>query len=320
MYNEEFKNKFLKERGPNGTMSALFKSVEEIEVQKNVDLCQMDISDIIKPIERYCGVRSVNIDNVLSGIKNYCLYCKSVGMTVNEDLIAGFEVDLSESMRRFMFQSPNELYTSMNSVFFLPEEETADSLYRAFLWCAYAGIPYSKRDAILRSRVENYDKNNNLLTINHQSYKLEEEARKDFLNIQSLSAFKYIHPLYTHTPYKQRFLSQYLFRGIENATKNNEGHITFNTVSASITKKMKKDESKVFRYKNIYMSGMFYRAYIAEKKGLKPDFTRYVLNETGVSVHPLKPGEGTSKKREEAQRYLRLAIRDYESWKKAFEL
>lgn len=321
MYNEEFKVGFTGRPDKSTPAVAFFKHTEKTEQEYKMDLCQMD-EDIVKALaESYCGARSINIDSIQLVIQKYVEYCIGKGVDANKHLLKKIDIDLSSGMRKLMFSSPQDLLASMNNTFFPPSEKTVDSLYRGFLWCAFIGVPYKHHKKILITKTDELNLDLKQIIISHKIFELPDECLDDFHNLRYLNEFKYIHPLYSKTTYKQRVLSQYLFRGVDNKLSGGTGYISFSSIANAIRKKQSLTDGRIFRFTNVYRSGVFYRALLLERNGLRPDFNQFILDETGVEgVEGLRNGKITPSKRKEVHRCYNYAMKDYAAWKKAFNL
>ena len=320
MYNEQLKEAFIESR--KEVNKSFFEVFEKFEKKEGVDLCQLSTASAKEGLSEYAGFRSSNGDNYSSHLKQYCIFCENEGLDINRELLSVGGLDLTPGARKYLVSSPKQLYETMNESFWAPEHQTLDCLYRCFLWCAFSGVPYEDIKKVATARRDALDIDKRTIVINDITYELYEESIEDFKNLKYMEEYKIIHPSYAKVVWKQRVFSMFLFRGQDNARSNKTGYASTNTLLSAIKLKQNKSNTKkVLRYKNVYISGIFYRAYQAEQCGLEPDFSKYFWRDSEQrALAPLKPGQKPDKSRKRLLQSYRFMRRDYETWKNAFNL
>ena len=320
MFNPNLKNEYLSDCKNKNRAISVFKRSEKYEVAVNTDLCALDADTVKAIISNHSGNNVKNVRNTISTIRGYCSWCEHRGIEINQDLFNIKQVDQSIGIKRTMVSSPARLKSILDIIFSKPEEETDECLIKCFLWCAFLGVPTEISGSVLKILKQELDLDNNVVTIAGQRYELYKESIDDFYNLKFLDQFAFEHPGYKNKIYRKRVGGNYLFRGLESG-KNKTGYITKTALVSRIDKKMK-GMDRSLRYSDIYLSGIFYRAYELELEGFEPDFTKHLQYRFGdVDLTRLPRGSmANTQNRISAQSWYRDTLTNYNNWKKAFRL
>ena len=320
MFNAELKNKYLSGCKSKVNPERLFKKSRDYETAANLDLCQLDVETVNKLISYNSGYNIKTARTLISALRRYCLWCKEQGIDVNPDLLSIKNVDQTIGVKRSMVSSPSRLKSIMDYIFSRPDEQTDECLLKCFLWCAFFGVPTESVDFVCEVLKTDLDIEKGIIVVDNCSYEMYEESIPDFFNLKNLNAFAFRHPTYKSVVYRKRIQSDYLFRGLESG-KSKTGHINAGTMISKIGSITRGGE-RTLRYSDIYLSGIFYRAFQLETEGFTPDFTKYIQSRFGdVDLSRLPRNSNlNSQRRISAQNWYRDLLTNYEVWKKAFRL
>lgn len=320
MYNEDVKATYLSCCKNKRNTILLFKKSERYEREAKTDLCKLSSETVKGIIANHYGNSIKSARSAVSVLKGYCRWCKDQGFDINYELLSIKDVDQSISTKKAMVSSPGRLQSILDIIFSKPEEETDECLMKCYLWCAFFGVPAEESKYIFETLKTDLDLDNLIITVADHRYEMYEESAPDFYNLKTLDTFAFSHPTYKKIIRRKRLSSDYLFRGVESG-KNKIGHVTQSSIISRIGKKMR-GKNRSLRYYDIYLSGVFYRAYQLEKEGFAPDFTRYLQYRFGdidLSRLPRNSFQN-SKTRMVAMSWYRDLLTNYDAWKKAFRL
>lgn len=124
MYNQEIKEKFIKETTANwvksNSCSAVFESIGIVEYDKQIDLAQMQISDAVLAIS-HCNISTYSTAfSAISTIRSYVKWCAKANCmsNINIDIlnISIDDIDISDGLSKCLFKDESDLISSMRSV------------------------------------------------------------------------------------------------------------------------------------------------------------------------------------------------------------
>lgn len=350
LYNERRKTSFINEGGfkPSVANSArrIFIWYADMERSLDMDLCEWP-AEVLEPfVNSQSGLRSKSVSVVLTILKKYIRWCEDNGYKTS-DAIRRIRIDAYEKIRSQMIPNPYALRKKLDEHFDLPEEETVDIVYRVYLWMAFAGI--EDEDAIL---VRDVDVNFRKMTITSdlKSYEIYRDALDDFYAACNLREFRYVHTDPDYTTMRDRVEGNTIVRGLKSNTDNlmsirpvinkklrynkeerlrqreREKHLkALKKEAASANKQIEivnveepsGKQVNTMSYDRIRLSGLFYRAFVREQAGEKPDFSQFI---TAQIARKEKPYKYTQSRTEATviNQFQREYMTDYENWKSAF--
>lgn len=306
MYNEDRKLKFIQDtKESNSYGISIFSTTAIVEEQLDMDLCILPADAIQSIFDKHFGVRKKSLLNVVSFIMSYYAWCKDKGFEIG-DGIYNVNIDSKEKIKMMMVSSPKHLDIVLNKLFDDVELETIDCLYRSVFWLAFSGM--EDLADILEVTIDEIDLAELIVRHNGKRYELPRESIRSIRNSCELDEFTYIHPNYSKEIKRKRRDNRYLFRAIK-AEK-----INVNTFKSSVGKIIAKNDIKL-TIRNVFLSGVFFRAYENQRSGFNPDFS-------SIAMEKLLKGRRKFDANHQAVGILagieRELYEDYERWKDAF--
>lgn len=303
MYNEGRKIRFLEEtRSSAGFGRSVFRTTEPYEEEAEKDLCELSTEVLQDIANSNFGTRTRSMDSTIAFLRSYVTWCKEQNYQTC-DGVYGVKTQLDAKMKRYMVASPKHLQAMIDKAFLPVESNTVDCIYRCYLWMAFSGIEESETFEV---KVDEVDFVSMLIIHGGKSFELYREAIPAFRLGCEATEFEYQHPKYTQK--RDRFPGEHLMRGIRSEK------LKSNTVK-SIVQKAFKAGGVELTYNKIRLSGVFYRAYEAERVGKPVDFDDL------IAEHIIKMGSTYHKsytRSKVANLLKRDLFNDYACWKAAF--
>lgn len=303
MYNEERKLAFLKETRQSSDYGiSVFNATKEAEETADKDLCELNAADIQGLFDRHFGVRKRATDSAVALMQSYVRWCREQGYTTSDGAFE-LDIDMSAKIRRTMVMSPYDLNQILNETFDPISDKTVDCLYRCYLWMAFIGI---KDTVAIDIKVDQIDLDAMLIHVSDRDYDIYGEAAPALRVACEATEFTYKHAKYTTT--RSRFPGSKLFRGVRSDS------IQLSTIRAAVGHALAK-KGYTISYTKLYLSGIFYKAYEAERRGFAVNFDEMVIEQLKSTDRVFS--ERYSEKK--AARTIRQDFfDDYERWKQAF--
>lgn len=310
MYNEEIKNRFISEYSSNAytikRLVNIFKAFAPYEEEWGVDMCAASIEQLTQVMDRIIGVRTSNRAVTVSSLRQYARWCLSnniPGATTNLLELNDFGVS---RIRERMVSSPEHLQRCLDAIFPRAEDHMYDNIFRGFMWLAFSGIPESECANITVDHVDSWART---IEYNDEVYTIYVESIPVFSH---LCKSNYL--MCDYVRYKKDCLrspGNQLLRGIKSGND-----MTVDVLTHSCCRKIRQARKVVpdciqLRYGNIWLSGMFYRMYEAERSGTAPDFVEFVVKQYAGKIKP---------NNRRFSQVVRDCETDYSRWKIAFEL
>lgn len=318
MYNEDLKlqfiEKFSKSESYTAVCTALFNSCEKFEISHGDDLCTMDEQEMQRLINGVSGMRAKSALANLSIIRLYSTWCINQKVPNAKNSAACIKHSDGDKIRERMVPNPMYLQIYLDDMYDPESEETIDNMYRCYHWLAFMGV---KEEDILSIKCSDVDFENMVVRYGDEELPIYREAMKSIKNCAKLMCFKYKHPNYQGGwIYRNRYDGDMLIRGIRAKPSLQTLH-----VEISRKAKAKFEDGKIsarLSFYRLWLSGLFYRTYESECRGIKVDFMSAAVGYTDGRVYKLDKSFATVKSI--TSKISRDYMEDYKRWKEAFNL
>lgn len=310
MYNEELKSKFIRDY----TMSIktaqlcrlIFDSIAKYEQQWDADICTKSENELHPVIDSISGMRNKTTERHLLVLRDYAKWCIAMKVEDACDSILHIKTTGVEKIRQQTVASPQHLQDYLNNICDPESAETTDNIYRCYYWLAYIGL---KEEDIFRVKCSDVDFLDMLVRCGEEDYPFYRESIQALRNCATLTKFVYKNPKFwpERIEYHDRAEGDTLVRGIRSTPT-----IRYFRVELSRRSKAKNDEGKTdlkLSYYRVWLSGVFYRIYEIERRGVSIDFNDIIfefLNKT--------EDLSDSRRRQIVKEYME----DYIRWKLAY--
>lgn len=310
MYNEELKNRFLSEYSDSENTIRRIKNTFEMlapyEEQWGADICTKSGEDLRVAFENTLGIRASNRTVVLSTLKQYINWCVANEVHgANAEFIDTKDVGTGKILEH-MVKSPEHLQSCLNAIFPPAEEKMFDNIFRCFMWLAFSGINENDCIHITRDHIVPWDR---AIIYNDVSYPIYKESIPVFDHLCRAKSLKCDFVRYQKI--HDRVPGSQLLRGVKG-----ESGVDLEVLVHNCSRKIRIARKTMpaciqLRYRNVWLSGVFYRALEVERRGEEPDFASVIKNQyLGRQV----PSNNRMKQLVYEYRT------DYQRWKTAFEL
>lgn len=315
MYNEERKRKFIAEFTDSISRRKIaydaFDIVAKHEEDKSADICTWDKEELQEVLENLIGLRASSGKTRLSIFKGYIKWCINQKIEgARSDLLYINIKDFGlEQVRHCMVANPQHLQRYMDCFFDKEVKQTMDCTMRCYYWLAYAGM--NQLD-IIKVRAEDVCLDSMTVKYEGKEYPIFRESIYAFSNCVKLQEFCVFRA--NDVMVKQR-KGDTLLRGT-NGDRNDvifRGQISRDTRNPRFMTREemhKRGLDLKLSYYKVWLSGLFYRMYEAERAGVPVDFKAVAAQNTKCQKKDI------IEIRALASEYLR----DYNRWKEAFSI
>lgn len=324
MYNEKVKSKFIKEfstnTGRRHVATVMFNALEPYERQWEADVCTKSKDELQPVIGEIIGFRTNSKKLRLSILKDYIKWCiqnEVEGACSELFLIEEFGL---EKLKRQMVANPQHLQRYLNCICDVETEETVDCVYRCFYWLAYSGM---EEDDVLNVKSSDVDFTDMVIRYGEKEYPIYREALHAFKNCVNLTQFRYKHPNYApdKVVFKERAVGDILLRGIGESKSIKAFRVDMSRRAKNPRFKPTIEDKSLdlkLSFYRVWLSGLFYRTYEAERAGMPADFLVAAEEFMEGKTYKLDSGRNLigAKQRQLASDYLE----DYNRWKDAYSI
>lgn len=330
MYNrpDDRKLKFKYSYGSDETFDAIdkaFNSIAPYELEWGMDVClQSDEAEVQRLVDSLSKSRQKDSTSLII-LRDYCKWCMLEGyQNISYNLIR-LKPPAVERIKTLTVPNPQQLQAHLNSFLDPENKHTIHMVYRAYYWLAFSGVMEEYARKICQA---NIDLNHRLISIDDYVWPIYDEG---FESIKFCTESKTINVYRGH--YKEKGTSlfrthdideetgtEYILRGIESTTDGNRYYLDKNFSSKQVAAVKEGKTSYKLSYSRVWNSGIYYRAYLKEVAGIKPNFTaaaKQTYSRTVREVKRFKPGGAT---RERLSIIEKQIERDYIRWKLAHNL
>lgn len=316
MYNAEQKRAFIMDFSDKISIVKyafdLFEGIAPYEESLNSDICTWDAATLQPVVEKFCGIRDQSKVRPLYILRGYAEWCTNHG--VPGACRAVFEIrDISaDKMRRQMIKHPAQLQVYLDALFDPEDEETTDNNFRTYFWLSFAGM---KEEDILQTQCLDVDLRHMRISHNGTDYPLYSEGVPAVMNSANLTSFVFKNDNYAGgKSYRDRIPGDLIMRGIRAVP-------SIQTIRVELSRHLRdakdagRTQLELTPYR-VWLSGMFYRKWIAEQAGQSVDFSAEARLAMGDRVYKLDIGRNT-----QAAKFRELVHDyeiDYQRWKTTF--
>lgn len=325
MFNGERKLRFISEKIKNEARKEssmqTFLALSSFEDKYGKDVCEFSKEEVNESFGEILGFRASSKRSRLSIVKSYLEWCEKQGYVVTSKQFIDKDSFSNDKFRRQSVANPSHLHRYMNMIYEKESENTVDNTHRCMLWMAYAGIGES--DAYNVS-VDDVNMDELIIRVGNDEYPIYREAIPAFRACVNNTEFVYKHPKYAAdvVVYRTRINGNRLIRGFSTTS------ITTLRVDLTKRQKVKKYASESdlndplmdlsISYYRVWLSGLFYRMYEAERSGIPVDFMPAAAEFMRGKEYKLDKSRNliSAKQRQVAKDYLR----DYNIWKEVYSI
>lgn len=258
----------------------------------------------------------------LTILKEYIRWCiKNQIEGACDELFLIEELGL-DKLKRQMVANPQHLQRYLNCICDAESEETVGCIYRCFYWLAYGGM---KEEDVLDVAASDVDLLDMVVRHGGNEYPIYREAIPAFKNCVNLTQFRYKHSNYSANKvvFKERASGDMLLRGISESKSIKAVRVEMSRRAKNPKFKSVSDEADIsldlkLSFYRVWLSGLFYRTYEAERAGMPADFMAAAEQFMEGKTYKLDSGRNLigAKQRQLASDYLE----DYNRWKEAYSI
>lgn len=314
MYNESIKKEYFQNYAESGRLKIerLFERISKIEENNDKDIFEFTESEINESIIPLLGKTQISIKQNISIFKKYVDYCIDRNLTVSNAFINidHLDITLTEIYFRTLVKSPEHLNEILNQIFNPISDDKIDNLFRAIFWFLYSGIKLEELLLISKDDIELKYKRIKIKDSFHLIYKESRESITWLLNNDC-----FIKPIrdgsyrFVYFPDGDKVL-----RYFNNLTESNINN-------RFIKLKNRRDIDTQLTVKKVYISGIFYRVYQDELRGIEPDFKKYAKETISKSEYEYNKNNSRKYTYDDIlERRIHEIDKDYKIWKNAFHL
>ena len=274
MFNEDLKVRFIKECSETEDsayrISRMFKIAEKYERVWGADICTRSEAELGDAVEDMIGVRSGAQISHLSILRRYAKWClRNEVPGACDGLLKIHEIGLKKIKTR-MVGDPKQLQEYFDYAFPPEFDCRIDNVYRCFFWMAFAGLD---EEDTPRVTAKDVDLRNMIIRLDGKEYPLYIEAAPAFRHLCTADSF--LCDFIRYEKIVKRVPGDQILRG----TRGDDG-VNTDSIRRSALRKLSaafetSSEKIKLSYKNIQLSGIFYRIYEKEKLSGQYDFSEY---------------------------------------------
>lgn len=320
MFNEELKSRFISEKyldeNSQVWVKGLFDRTEPFEEKCGKDLCALSDEEFVEAFNGITGIRNSGREIILRMLRNYVSWCIDNDVPNTRPELLEVDGGISDKIKAQTVGNPTHLQRWLDFIFVPEKDETLDNVNRAYCWLAYSGIRENEAFEVQDSDV---DFENMVIHLHGKEYPIYREGIPALRNCKTHASFIYDNPRYEKPIYKDRLPGHDLLRACRGGANNIMSMRTMMNRRIRIAMKKCEDETVKIRltYFRIWMSGLFYRMYEAERAGMPVDFSGVVKEdlkiraENGGDIQDRFYGSMRNS-------LIKNYIKDYEDWKETY--
>lgn len=320
MFNESTKQEFIRKYSESESVRArcekVFNTISAYEESCGADVSCFSEDQIKHILSEKSGLRHSSIFATVRILNDYLSWLERNGFSSKNSRITFDDDDIVQKYRNKMAFGTEHLVRYFDAAFGNISDKSVYITYRCFLWLAFVGLDVHEAMDV---RTHDVDTTSMFVRVSGRVVPLYEESIPDFVAAKTLNEFRVINPL---APDKiimmPRDDGDRLLRRVKRSSGDNANNAQ-RSISIEIPRCTKRAVDKGLvtarlNYSNIKLSGIFYRMYLREIAGSPVSFLSVAEAEL---VDDESSGRNLSAKR---SRIIRGYERDYEVWKRAYEL
>jgi len=314
MFNESQKSAFLKQYISRmylvRTAIAAFEVFAPYENAWGADLCTKSAEELQAPFNEVFSSRTKGRYVSVMLLREYTRWCMEQGFNGACDGMLQVQIPGLEEVRYRYESDPADLHACLN--LFLKDEaaEMSDLITRGFCWTCYSGIPV---DGVLDLTTDCVDFSEMKIWFRGQSFPMYRESLLTFMQLVRLQDFRFFYM--GHYIRRKRTGGNMLFRGIRELKEPKQLVARLRQEVVAVNKEREVDRTIAPQW--ISDSGMFYRAYQDELRGIPATFTDWVTAESAGREYVLDQFESKEQRLKKIERWK---YEKYIEWKLAFNL
>lgn len=312
MYNEDWKCKFISEyTGEVYTQNlcvSLFNALADQEEKWGADICTMSSMDVKPYVENLVTSKRATIDQRIRVLKAYAKWCIDKGYPGACDGLLTVPITGYEQIRTRLVMGPEHLQKCLDDICRPDTIDSTDNAFRVICWLIFNGVSDDDLDKIKASDVNFHNFTYKYHASDHPIYP---EAVRAFKSCVFSTEFS----MRGNTPqdashFRNRVDGDILIRGIK-------GVPSIKAIRVDFSRRKPENGEKTMRLsiERIRTSGRFYRWYMQERMGIRPEIEKYVTEDIMSREHNVSDD---SYLRKLINASIRDTIDDYNSWKIAF--
>lgn len=309
MFNAEIKERFVRSYSSKISVRTackqFFDIAQKYEEQWDADLYTRTPKEVSQFLSEASGLTAQSQASAISIIKAYVRWCLSQEdiSGVQEDLLTITSIS-SDKFKEQTVTSPVHLQRYLNMVFDPEDFETIDNVYRTYFWMAYAGI---NQDDVPRIKNKDVDFSEMIIRYNGRTYPIYREGIRAIRYSVELDHIKSLRTNTGKLITLSRVDGDLIMRGRRSV-------FTSKTLQERVSKKQKDalDSGKTklrLSYFKVWISGLFYRMYLDEISGIKPDFLPFIAE--------IDSAKGVKKNKSSLTKQAKYYKEDYLHWKES---
>lgn len=325
---DDRKLKFKYSYGSDETYDAIdkaFNSISPYELEWGMDVClQDDESEVQRLVDSLSQSRQKDNTSLII-LRDYCKWCMLEGYkNVSYNLIR-LKPPAVERIKTLTVPNPQQLQIHLDSFLDPENKHTMHMVYRAYYWLAFSGVMEEYAMKICQANV---DLENKLISYEDYVWPICEDGFNSIKFCTESNTINVYRGRYTENgtvlfrthDVDDKTGTEFILRGIESTTDRNNYYLDKNFSSKQGKAIREGKTSYKLSYSRVWNSGIYYRAYLKEVAGVKPDFTvaaKQTFSRTVREVKRFKPGGATHERLSIIKKQIE---RDYIRWKLAHNL
>ena len=310
MYNEDLKNRFINDYTTSiekiKMVKTLFGKTKPFEEKAGKDICTFSGDELTEISDAILGMRSSSRRALLCTLRGYFKWCieRNVEDVCDDIFRLKFEKTNVAALGNKTVCSPKELADYLDLVFEPISDCTIHNVHRCALWLAYMGV--AEKD-LISIKEKDVDLLRKTFLYNGVKIPIYAEALPTFSILIGCQQFRHRHPKYTVISWRPKCEGDELIRGIKPLSAT-----AISDVYSRHLSKLKSDiPLKSLSYRDIWMSGLYYKQHMLELAGVDPIPQNAVL---------LEPQYGNDKKSNTVSNRITCFFNDYFAWKACYDL
>ena len=318
MYNEDWKcqfiNQYTEEVHTRNLCVSLFNALEEQEKKWGADICTRSSMDVKPFVEELVTNRKSTINQRIRVLKAYAKWCIDKGYPGACDGLLTVPITGYEKIRTRLVMGPEHLQKCLDDICRPDTIDSADNTFRVICWMIFNGV---QDDELAEIKTTDVNLSNMTYRYHASDHPIFPEAVRAFRSCVASTEFS----MRGDTPqsaayFRNRVEGDILIRGIKGIPSIQAIRVDFSRRSRRIRRSAEcGNRTMMLSMDRIRTSGRFYRWYMQERMGIRPEIEKYVEEEFWSKEHHVADEDSI---RIQIRDAIRDTKNDYNSWKIAF--